>query len=485
MATGAAFFDLDRTLLSGASGPVFSQALKRAGVVPDRNIPGEGLLYRIFDTVGETLPAMLITRQMARVANGWDREAVSAAGKEAAERLVDQVQPYAHLLIERHREEGRPVVMATTSPYHLVAPLADALGIDHVLATRYGERAGRYDGTIDGPFVWGPGKLAAVRAWARDHGVSVDASWAYSDSIYDLPLLNAVGHPVAVNPDPRLQLFAAVRRWPVQFLDVPPGVPKLAGLEPQQVALAFTRPQLYPYVRFDVDGVDHLLSRGPAIVVANHRSYFDPVAIAYLTARAGRPVRFLGKKEVFDAPIVGQLAKAFGGIRVERGSGSDEPLAAAAEALAGGQVVVILPEGTIPRGPAFFDPELKGRWGAARLAATAQVPVIPVGLWGTEQVWPRNARVPNVLNVFDPPTVRIRVGPPVKLPERKAEPTKAMLTADTKKIMAAIADLLPAEARVRRDVADISDDELRRAWPAGYSGDLRAEAELSRRPGRD
>ena len=105
-------------------------------------------------------------------------------------------------------------------------------------------------------------------------------------------------------------------------------------------------------------------------------------------------MRFLGKKEVFDAPVVGQLARALGGIRVDRGTGSDEPLAEAAAALAGGELVAIMPQGTIPRGRAFFEPELKGRWGAARLAAMTKAPVIPIGLWGTEKVWPRSERMP-------------------------------------------------------------------------------------------
>ena len=113
--------------------------------------------------------------------------------------------------------------------------------------------------------------------------------------------------------------------------------------------------------------------------------------------------------------MFGQMATAMGGIRVDRGTGSDEPLEAAADALAGGEVVAIMPEGTIPRGKAFFDPELKGRWGAARLASMTKAPVIPIGLWGTEKVWPRSSRLPNVLNVTNPPEVRIRVGPPVEL----------------------------------------------------------------------
>ena len=87
------------------------------------------------------------------------------------------------------------MVIATTSPFDLVKPLAGTLGVDDVIATRYGERNGAYDGTIDGLFVWGPGKLQAVRIWAKHHGVDVDGSWAYSDSIYDLPLLKRCGTP--------------------------------------------------------------------------------------------------------------------------------------------------------------------------------------------------------------------------------------------------------------------------------------------------
>ncbi|MCU1498649.1 MAG: putative acyltransferase [Acidimicrobiales bacterium] len=471
--TAAAFFDLDRTLLTGASGPMFSTALKHVGLLPDRSIPGEGLVFKFFDVVGETLPSMMVTRQMARAASGWDRKLVQEAGRLAAERLVDEVPGFAKALIARHHAEGRKVVMATTSPYDLVKPLADALGVDDVIATRYGELGGRYNGSVDGFFVWGPGKLAAVRDWAQRHGVDVAQSYAYSDSIYDLPLLSAVRFPTAINPDPRLRIVAALRRWPSQFFDVPAGVPKFAGIEPQRALQMLARPELFPWVRFDIAGTERIPETGPAIIVGNHRSYFDPLAIGMVMAKVGRPVRFLGKKEVFDAPVVGQITAALGGIRVERGSGSDEPLAAAAEALAAGEVVALMPQGTIPRGHAFFDPELKGRWGAAKLAAQTRAPVIPIGLWGTEKVWPRNARTPNVLALGHPPTVRARVGPPVDLKYRSAD-------ADTTRIMEALVDLLPAEARHRHEPTS---EELARSLPASYRGDPDAEAE--RRPGRD
>ncbi|MEZ5231993.1 MAG: lysophospholipid acyltransferase family protein, partial [Acidimicrobiales bacterium] len=231
----------------------------------------------------------------------------------------------------------------------------------------------------------------------------------------------------------------------------------------QELARPLLQPSLVPNARFELVGMERLPSEGGFILCANHRSYFDPTAVALLLARAGRTCRFLGKKEVFEAPVVGPMARALGGIRVDRGSGSDEPLAAAAQALAAGDVVAIMPQGTIPRGMAFFDPVLRGRIGAARLAGLTGVPVVPVGLWGTEAVWPRSSRLPR-LDVLDPPLVRVVVGEPMHLAGRSAR-------RDTERIMAAISELLPPEARHPHEP---SDDELRRTFPPGYRGDLRA-----------
>ena len=474
--TGAVFFDLDRTLLRGASGPVLSRALRDAGVVSERAIPGEGLVYRVFDLVGETRPSMILTRQAARFAKGWARDQVRKAGEIAADELAGAVQPFARPIIDGHRAAGRPLVLATTTPDDMIRPLAERLGFDDVVATRYGLDADdRYDGTIAGEFVWGRGKLRAVRSWAADHGVALDESWAYTDSFYDNHLLGAVGTPVAVNPDPRLLALATVRRWRVAHLDVPEGVPKvpLLNIEPQRALQAVVRPELLPWVRFDIEGTDQIPAAGPAILVANHRSYFDPVALGITFARRGRAVRFLGKREVFDAPVVGPLARALGGIRVDRGTGSDEPLVDAAAALATGELVALLPQGTIPRGRAFFEPELSGRWGAARLAAITKVPVVPIGLWGTERVWPRSERVPRMWNVTSPPTVRVRVGEPVELKLRSPR-------ADTRRMMDAIVALLPPEARERREPTP---EELTLTFPPGHTG---ADGdEPHRRPGED
>jgi putative phosphoserine phosphatase/1-acylglycerol-3-phosphate O-acyltransferase len=472
--SGAAFFDLDRTLLRGASAPVIGEALKAAGVT-DRSIPGQQLMMRIYDLFAENRPSMEVTRRAVRFASGWVQASVQDAGKQAADALAAMVQPFAGPIFEEHRAAGRALVLATTTPYDLIKPLADVLGFDDVVATRYATAPdGTYDGTFDGEFVWGPGKLRAISAWAAERGVDLAQSWAYSDSYYDIPMLSAVGNPVAVNPDPRLIGMALVRRWPIVHLDVPTGIPKIpvVGIEPQRAALALVRPELVPYARFDITGVDRIPD-GPAIVVGNHRSYFDILALAMLFSKRGRPVRFLGKKEVFDAPIVGQLARAMGGIRVERGTGSDEPLAEAAAALAGGELVALMPQGTIPRGKAFFEPTLKGRWGAAKLAGLTGAPVIPVGLWGTEKVWPRSSQLPNVLNVLNPPHITVSVGTPVKGLAGES------LDADTKRIMRAIQAQLPPEAKKKRTPTE---DELRKTYPGGK---IKATDESERRPGED
>jgi putative phosphoserine phosphatase/1-acylglycerol-3-phosphate O-acyltransferase len=284
-----------------------------------------------------------------------------------------------------------------------------------------------------------------------------------------------VGFPHCVNPDWRLRLMAVARRWPVMHFDVPVGVAKIPviGLEAQQALMKFARPEVFPYAKFSISGTENIPLDSAAILCGNHRSYFDIAAISLAVAKTGRPVRFLGKKEVFDAPIIGPLATALGGIRVERGTGSDEPLRAASQSLVAGDLVAIMPQGTIPRGPAFFDPVLKGRWGAARLADETRAPVIPVGIWGTEKVWPRNAKLPNITNVTSPPQVIVRVGEPVML--KYLDPDE-----DTQLIMDAIAALLPEEARVQREPTA---EELRRSYPSNYSGD--PDTEEIRRPGTD
>jgi putative phosphoserine phosphatase/1-acylglycerol-3-phosphate O-acyltransferase len=430
----AVFVDLDRTLLRGPSGPVFDRALRRRGVVPEnRTLPGAGALYALYGRLGENLVSMGLARAAAVLAGGWSQDEVRAAAAEAVPELADLIAPYAPAVLHRYRQDGHRLVLATTPPFDMIEPLAAALGFDAVLATRYQVRDGRYTGRVEGGFVWGMGKLAAVRRWASAEGEPLADCHAYSDSVYDTPLLFAVGHPHPLNPDPRLHALALARRWPVEYWDRPPGVPSILGLEPYHLLRLVVRPQLFPYARVQIEGVDAIPAVGGVLLVANHRSYFDMAALALLAVQINRPVRFMAKAEMFGLPPVGWVLKAIGGIPVDRGSGSQAPLEAAEASLRAGEVVVVLPEGTIPRSEAALDEVLHGRTGAARLAAATGAPVVPVGLAGTDRVWPRQSKVPKVLGIHD---VTVRVGAPVSL--GLDDPVAA-----TERIMAAISALLP------------------------------------------
>ncbi len=462
-----AVFDLDRTLLLGASGPLISEALRAEGLLRDDPIPGERFVFSLFNVIGETLPAMLASRQGVRATKGWSHASLQAVGRRVADQLVAAVEPFALEVIADHRADGRRLLLATTTPYEVVKPFADALGFDDAIGTRYRMRDdGTYDGTVDGEFVWSRGKARSVAQWARANGVDLTKSYAYSDSIFDVPMLSSVGNPVAVNPDARLFAYATLRRWQTVWFNAPPGVPKPLGIEPQRILTDVNRKELMPWIRLDLQHTERVPADGGVILASNHRSYLDPIVIGYLGGQVGRPVRFLSKKEVTDAPFVGAMTRALGAIRVDRGSGSEAPLLDAARALRAGELVAVFPQGTIPRGEAFFSPTLSGRFGAVRLALDTGSPLLPVGIWGTERAWPRNRKLPYLLNLADPPTVSVVVGEPY-------HPSSTDLATATTELMERIADLLPPEAREHRVPTA---DELARTNPPGHDPSAAAEA---------
>jgi len=456
--TGGAFFDLDRTLLPHASGTVYAKYLEAEGLNSGAaRIPGAELLVSLYDLFGETRLNMQVAQQAVKTAKGWPVVAVERAAERAVDDLVSGIPGYAKLLLEEHRKAGVKLVIATTSPTVLVAPLAERLGFDGVIGTEWSHDGTHYDGTTVGEFIWGTKKRDAVVSWAIEHGLSLADCFAYSDSYYDGSMLDAVGHPVAVNPDARLAAVAALQGWEIRNFDAPPGVMKLVGLEMQDWIRPFSRSEFLPLAEWEFSGLDNIPEDGPTILAFNHRSYFDTMAMNLLIARTGRPCRFLAKRELFENPLLGPIAKLAGGIRVDRGTGSNEPLRRAVDALKAGEMVAIAPQGTIPRGPAFFEPVLVGRPGTAQLAKDTKAPVIPVGLWGTEKVWPRNQKLPS-LDVRFRPTVSVTVGQPVDIKRRSVD-------ADTKLIMAAISALLPDEANIARAPTD---EELALTYPAGH-----------------
>lgn len=457
----AAFFDLDRTLLPQASGTIFGRYLEAEGLeIGAAKLPGADLLVSIYDLFGETRLNMQLAQLGVRAAKGWSVEAVERAARAAVPDLIAAMGGYAQIVLDEHRRAGDKLVLASTSPVVLIQPMADALGFDAVIGTVWSHDDGVFTGETDGPFVWGTKKREAVSVWARRHEIDLGECSAYSDSYFDTPMLEAVGRAVAVNPDARLAVVAALHGWEIRNLDAPTGVLKVLGRELQQWAQPFRRPELAPMAQWDISGVGHVPQDGPAIVAFNHRSYFDTMAMSLLFAKVGRPARFLGKAEMFDNPILGPFVRNIGGIRVDRGSGSSEPLRKAFDALHAGEIVAIAPQGTIPRGRDFFDPVLVGRPGVATLAKETKAPVIPVGLWGTERVWPRNQKVPTIVTA-NRPLVQVVAGPPVDVKRRSIE-------ADTKRVMTAISNLLPDDSR---QVIEPTREQLAKTFPPGHVGD--------------
>lgn len=456
--TRAAFFDLDRTLLPHASGTIFAKHLEAEGITSGASkVPGAELMVSIYDLLGETRINMQVAQLAVKAAKGWPVKAVERAAKNAVPELLDAVPGYAKLLLEELRADGVKLVIASTSPVVLMQPLADALGFDDVIGTIWKHDGKEFVGETDGPFVWGTKKRDAIVEWADVHGAVLKQSYAYSDSYYDCPMLDVVGTPVAVNPDARLAVVAALQGWEIRNFDAPPGVLKVLGREMQDWLRPLSRPQLAPMAEWEFSGLENIPAEGPALLVFNHRSYFDTMAMNLLIGRSGRPCRFMGKAEMFDNPILGPIAKLAGGIRVDRGTGSAGALRRAVKALTAGEMIALAPQGTIPRGEAFFDTVLVGRPGTAQLAKDTRAPVIPIGLWGTEKVWPRNQKAPS-LDLRNRPTITVTVGKPVELKYRSVD-------ADTRRIMDAISACLPKEARKAHKPTV---EELALTYPPGH-----------------
>jgi putative phosphoserine phosphatase/1-acylglycerol-3-phosphate O-acyltransferase len=451
MPRAAAFFDLDRTLLPDAAGMHIAAGMVEAGLVEGAERlaaivfrPVLALLRESYRITGETWLTVAMSKRATRSLVGRPVDRLTQAGLHIADRLDAKVFAEGRRLIEEHHAKGHMVVVASSTWRGVVEPLAKRLGADHVIATDYASEDGRFTGDLLGSWLFGPSKAEAVRAFADEHDVHLSDSYAYTDAWYDRYLLEAVGHPRAVNPDLALRALATARGWPVIEFRGKDAAPK-SGIEVYDVARVLLHPLLLPF-RVEIEGLENIPREGGVILASNHRSYLDGLVVAAIASRRGRKLRFLGKREIFEAPVLRYLVRAAGQIPVDRGTGSPKPLRAAIDALDRGEAVAILPQGTIPRGPAFFDPVLEGKPGVARMAIASDAPVIPIALWGTEKIWPRNARVPNLAMLKE--TVYARVGEPLwlKAPEGEEE-SKPLLDALAAQVMERISALLPDDVR--------------------------------------
>jgi len=217
MASAAAFFDLDRTLISGASAFPFGVEAWRQGMASWNDIAkwaAEALSFLMTGDKGEGASADFRSEFLARI-EGASVSDLERIGQAVLPRLVSRVRPESRKLIAMHHEAGRDTWIVSASPQRIVEPLAASLGMTGAIGTRGEIVDGRYTGALDGPFIYGAGKAQAIEKLASDRGYDLDLSYAYSDSISDLPMMETVGHPVAVNPDSELDTVAHERGWPI------------------------------------------------------------------------------------------------------------------------------------------------------------------------------------------------------------------------------------------------------------------------------
>jgi HAD superfamily hydrolase (TIGR01490 family) len=211
----AAFFDLDKTLMAGSSGMQFARIAAKQGIVGRRLLVGWGwehLRYRLRGTTdARTAEVLKVARELI---TGVSEKTIDRMGPEVMAAILPRVFPQMLEEVYAHQDAGRPTFIVSAAGNGVVEQLAHVLGMDGGIGTRYEvDGEGNFTGRLDGPFVYGEGKVTAMEEFAERHGIELAESYAYSDSLSDLPMLRAVGNPVAVNPDPPLAAIAREEGW--------------------------------------------------------------------------------------------------------------------------------------------------------------------------------------------------------------------------------------------------------------------------------
>ena len=214
---GAAFFDLDRTLMAGSSGLPWARAATKAGLVSRRQMARWGvdaMRFRLRGSTDEATEKLLA--EIKLIFRGTSARQISRMAPEVLVGVLPRIYPEMLEEVYAHQDAGRPTFIVSAAGDELVRLLARILYMDGGIGTAYeiGED-GLFTGEIGGTFMYGEGKVEAMRRFAAEHAIDLQASYAYSDSASDLPMLRAVGNPVVVNPDEDLARIARDQGWRV------------------------------------------------------------------------------------------------------------------------------------------------------------------------------------------------------------------------------------------------------------------------------
>ena len=220
--SGAAFFDLDKTILAKSSSLMFAKPFYAGGLIGRADVLRSGYAQFVFLVSGADHDQMNQMRAyLSALCAGWPVDQVKAIVAETLDEIVEPtIYEEAVHLIERHRDEGREVIIISSSGTEVVEPIGERLGVDLAIGTQLEVVDGKYTGEILF-YAYGEGKATAMRDLAAARGFDLAECYAYTDSHTDLPMLELVGHPVAVNPDAELRRVAFERGWPVMDFEKP------------------------------------------------------------------------------------------------------------------------------------------------------------------------------------------------------------------------------------------------------------------------
>ncbi|CAM3672522.1 HAD-IB family hydrolase [Nocardioides zeicaulis] len=418
-----AFFDLDGTLVAGYTAATFyGDRLKGREVSPAE------FLRTVVTAVDGELGGD--PTRIAHVAfsamRGESEEAFADLGERLFRaRIAGTIRRESRALVAAHQRAGHTVAVASAATSYQVAPVARDLGVEHLVCTRLVVEDGQFTGETDGPMLWGRHKARGVRAFAREHGIDLSASYAYGNGYEDVAFLSSVGHPTALNPHRDLRTAAGRLGWPVLDLADPVGgslvaagrtVAALAGMNAgvgaglaygllrrsrsegraTAVRLATRLPMAIAGVSLGVLHEERLWTHRPAIFVANHQSSLD---IPVLGRLLDRDFTIVAKKEARWDPrtFVGSVVVDPAWIDRSDSASARATLDGVVDRIRGGTSLMIFPEGTRSPTPVLGP----FRKGAFHLAAQAGVPVVPVVLRNTGELMGRSSLVlnPGVVDV--------------------------------------------------------------------------------------
>jgi len=236
----AAFFDLDKTIISKSSSLALTRPMYRAGLVSRTMLLRGAYAQLVYLLVGADEKKMDRAKEaMTALSRGWEKAQVEELVREV---LIDLIDPYVYQealdLMALHHALGRRVYIVSSSPEEIVKPLAEHFQVHDVIATRAAIEDGRYTGSLE-QYVYAEGKAEAIKEVAAEQGLDLEHSFAYSDSITDVPMLETVGNPVAVNPDRDLRREAEKRSWQIRYFRRPVRLrTRLAGAIPKPSPVA-------------------------------------------------------------------------------------------------------------------------------------------------------------------------------------------------------------------------------------------------------